>query len=269
MNIPIEISNDENNQISDYTHVKLKPLCSKGFPLFKASNANRFFFNEIEITLDSIVIFIVLSCVFVTFLITFVYLTKTFTDDTLYKFFRIELIVSCTMFVFSYISASCTSSGIYTITYEDSSPYISNEVENCLTDFASEISNSCMHIQPYLGLSNSSIIRDNICNWTNNPIGQRNHKQFIIMSFWGFVYCLSAVAIFCISDLMDTTPLAYSLAFVCVIVELCFGVAFLITFIGHMYLVLASEETDQNGQKHTIMQRLRKTFCENFVDKNE
>ena len=31
---------------------------------------------------------------------------------------------------------------------------------------------------------------DHICGWINNWVGKKNHKQFILLCFWGFIYSL-------------------------------------------------------------------------------
>ena len=67
---------------------------------------------------------------------------------------------------------------------------------------------------------------DHICGWISNWVGKRNHKQFMLMNFWGTLYALALICFFWGQNVsfVDLDMVVMILGLMALVIEFTFGV---------------------------------------------
>ncbi|OHT06220.1 DHHC zinc finger domain containing protein [Tritrichomonas foetus] len=178
--------------IPEATKWKIVRHCC-GIPVALVMPADRLFCRhwEIRLCIPIFVIFVINYCVVAFFVATFPILTP----NHLKIVSPIVLTIEFVLFGWSYLSASFSDPGFlpYDWVRTKNTWY---SWEDQLTGFAlrpDQIQFAQNHHPPYASFSTLSgryVIRaDHFCGWITNWVGKRNHKQFILMNFYGFLFC--------------------------------------------------------------------------------
>lgn len=109
----------------------------------------------------------------------------------------ILIVISFILFLWSYYAAVCMDPGFLPYDWVKTKKFFYTWQEQLSglavtqpqKDFAKEQQNRPPHCS-FSQTSGRYVIRaDHICVWIANWVGKRNHKQFMLLNLWGFVYC--------------------------------------------------------------------------------
>ena len=143
--------------------------------------------------------FFVLLLVFSTFFLQIFLTSSLYPSKKIHDFSFIELTITLILFLWSYFSAACSDPGYlpydwirtkkFYYSWEELIPGIAIREDQFL--FAQ------FHRPPGASFSKYSgrfILRaDHLCGWITNWVGKRNHKHFLLLLFWGMIYCGSLI----------------------------------------------------------------------------
>lgn len=76
---------------------------------------------------------------------------------------------------------------------------------------------------------------DHICMWVSNWVGKRNHKQFLLMNFWGTLMCMLFGCVTVLSLSPKASFLRFFLELLAVCTEASFGLTMLCMLIGSLF----------------------------------
>lgn len=143
------------------------------------------------------------------------------------------------MFMWSYMGASCMDPGYlpYNWAKTQKFTYTWKEQLSGLAVREDQLEYAKNHRAPFASFSKSAgrfVIRaDHICGWISNWVGKRNHKQFIIMNFWGSMYAISLFifSFFINSSIMKVGSLNFGLMLGAMGIEIVFAFTLFYVFI--------------------------------------
>ena len=228
-------------------------------PLARLTEDNRFFFRGIEIKFQSLILVFVSSLILFTFFVYYSFVLSQF-KGTIKLISIIETLTVTILFLWSYFAAACMDPGFlpydwyrtqnYWYSWEDQlSGLATTETQIVFVD---------MHERPNnASFSRSAgrfVIRgDHICDWISNWVGKRNHKQFLLLMFWGILYCFSMPFWSFFADSKNLSSIQYSMVMISMILEMVFGTSLIIIFILSMALAMRSQTKIQKMKNQEII----------------
>lgn len=140
-----------------------------------------------------------------TFFSTVMTFVKTAETTSFFYYILFVTLFLLIMFLWSFFSSACSDPGFLPFDFESHHPFTSPHQHQSefivvpkigwrtqLSGLAvrpDQIEYAKSHSLSFASFSQSAgrfVVRaDHICGWTGNWVGKRNHKQFILMSFWG------------------------------------------------------------------------------------
>ena len=225
-----------------------KYVCPCNFiPITKLVNTNRFFFRSIEIQLTSLtIVFVLLLIIFSLF--SFFKIILPYLQGNLRIVSIITILLTSILFLWSYISAACSDPGFLPYDWyrtqndwytweEQLSGLAINETQCVFVD---------MHKRPYnSSFSRSSgrfVIRaDHICNWISNWVGKRNHKQFLLMMFWGMLYCVFMIVWSLFAKTSNMNDFERAIIYICNTLEIIFTFILIVHLFNALFLIFSNQ----------------------------
>lgn len=140
------------------------------------------------------------------FFFTVLTFVKTTEKKTFYFFMIFMMFFLLFMFLWSFFGSACSDPGFLPFDWESHQNFTSHHQHqnnfffnvpkvgwrsqlSGLAIHQDQIEYAKKHCPSFASFSRSAgrfVIRaDHICGWTGNWVGKRNHKQFILMTFWG------------------------------------------------------------------------------------
>lgn len=109
----------------------------------------------------------------------------------------IVIVISFVLFLWSYYAAVCMDPSFLPYDWIKTQKFYYSWQEQlsglAVTQPQVDFAKSQENRPPHCSFSTTSgryVIRaDHICMWIANWVGKRNHKQFMLLNFWGFIYC--------------------------------------------------------------------------------
>ena len=214
------------------------------------------------------------SCISIFTLLVWVFLVYSEYKKTWMRIAApIEIGFTLVMFAWSYFGASCMDPGYLPFDWvrEKRLRYTWQEQLTGLGVRQDQIEFAKNHRPRFASFSKSAgrfVIRaDHICGWIANWVGKRNHKQFMLMNFWGSAYALSLF----VWNILGASALQPEKLFRMAAILVCFGIeavfAFALMFVfGYALNDLANnvtkiqkwkKEQSVTNQNYTCMQSMR------------
>ena len=181
-------------------------------------------------------------------------------------------LVFMTLFFLSYFAAACMDPGYlpYDWIKTKKTKYSWSELFEGTAIRPDQIEFGKTHKPSFSSFSSSAgrfVIRaDHICGWVTNWIGKRNHKQFILMNFYGALYALS---LFVFQFFADEYPMSEIITMIFVLIaaglELVFTVLLFWTFGNNIYELCSnrtqiSRHKNQQSEELGYMDAMRQVF---------
>lgn len=199
----------------------------------------RFFWGHTE--LDSWMPVIVTALILYPFLIYVFVILPAYDSQKLQIIALVEVSIALVLFLWSYMYAAFSDPGYLPFDWirDKKMKYSWQEQMTGLGVRQDQIDFAKSHRPSFASFSKSAgrfVIRaDHICGWIANWVGKRNHKQFILMTFWGSFYCLSLF----IWDMFGVTSIAKSMLKMVVVMsvfglECMFGMMMMFAFVSTM-----------------------------------
>lgn len=241
INVPLNNNQTiETPEIPEETKWKQVKNCC-GMPVLLVMPADRLFIKYWELSLCApiFVSIIIVYCWISYFITIFPYLSPKY----LKIISPIEIFIMFALFLWSYIYATFSDPGFLPFDWvKTKKTYYSWEEQ--LTGLAirkDQIEFARKHHPNYASFSSMSgrfIIRaDHYCGWISNWVGKRNHKQFILLTFYGFLYSGSLIFwnIFTNISLKKTNKPLFVVNVIAVVFEAAYTIALFLFFIDNLY----------------------------------
>lgn len=198
VNSSIYDENTEENGV-DPTQWKIKHKCCCCGPYVDVYVPNqkkaRHFLRhwECQPTVPIMVTVLAIFCLFV-----FFYAVEPYCYSIIIQIIApIVIIISMILFLVSYFLSVCMDPGFLPYDWVKTKKFFYTWQEQlsglAVTQSQKDFAKVQENRPPHCSFSQTSgryVIRaDHICVWIANWVGKRNHKQFMLMNLWGFVYC--------------------------------------------------------------------------------
>lgn len=166
-----------------------------GIPVLLVMPQDRLFLKHWELSpiVPIFVALLIIYCIIAYFITTFPYLSPNY----LKIISLIEICIPFVLFLWSYIYSVFADPGFLPFDWVKTKKthYSWEDQLSGLAFLPDQIQFARKHHPDFASFSSMSgrfIIRaDHYCGWIANWVGKRNHKQFILMTFYGFLFCLS------------------------------------------------------------------------------
>lgn len=228
------------DEIPEETKWKQVRKCC-GAPVLLVMPVDRLFIKhwEISLCIPIFVALIIIYCFVAYFISVFPYLTPNY----LKIISPIEIFFMFALFLWSYLYASFADPGFLPFDWVKTKKthYTWEEQLNGLAIRKDQFDFARNHHPSFASFSTMSgrfIIRaDHFCGWITNWVGKRNHKQFILLTLYGFLFCISLFLwIFPTNvNLRKTNKPLYIVRLIAIVFELAYGVALFMFFVGNLY----------------------------------
>lgn len=217
---------------------QVKNCC--GAPVLLVMPVDRLFIKhwELSLCIPIFVASIIIFCIVSYFISVFPYLTPKY----LQLISPIEIFFMFILFLWSYLYAAFSDPGFLPFDWVKSKKtyYTWEEQLNGLAIRTDQFEFARKHHPNFASFSSMSgrfIIRaDHFCGWITNWVGKRNHKQFILLTFYGFLFCLSLVfwRFFTNVNFRKTNKSLFVVNLISLIFEASYAVALFIFFIENL-----------------------------------
>lgn len=119
----------------------------------------------------------------------------------------------------------------------------------------------------FSGTAGRYVIRaDHICGWIANWVGKRNHKQFMLLNFWGFLYTITLFSSFWFQTvpieklglttlLLEVTAGVFELSFMCILFMM--GTASLCDLMKHRTKIQRMRNEQNDTDEFTCEESMR------------
>ncbi|OHS93967.1 DHHC zinc finger domain containing protein [Tritrichomonas foetus] len=184
--------------------------------------------------------------IFVSFLLIFVHAAFfifpfQFIKSKMVCFLTVTIFLS--LFLWSYFFAACSDPGFLPYNWVQTKKFKYSWKEQ-LTGLAinnEQIEYARLHRPSFASFSKSAgrfVIRaDHICGWINNWVGKRNHKHFLLMNFWGFIFCFNLFGWTMVGSdsILSRGPFSAMLQFMVIGLEVIFGASLTFVFFDSIH----------------------------------
>jgi hypothetical protein len=235
--------------------------CCRGTPCVRIDGDDRLFWGSWQVNLFTPIFS---SClILLTLGIFYGLIFPKFQSRTHQIIASIELGILLFMFLWSYYAASCMDPGFLPFDWVRTQRfrYDWQDQLSGLAIRSDQIAFAEEHRPAFASFSRAYgrfVIRgDHICGWIGNWVGKRNHKQFLLMGFWGAFYAISLM----FWNLLGSSVVSESSGWQFLLIFGGFGTD-LVFAIGLSFVFLSS----MNDLRHnlTTIQRWKRERGENY-----